>query len=251
MKTAALIMATLFFQGPPTKGGDGPPDMRVELPRDLRLMLLGVPSTQAARAAQTGLQEAVREYAAATAGERAVAANIQQATARLYFRLGKFDQAVASLVSQMRDQERIKGLEAYRTLGRELAVRAESLSRLSGDSAAPVIDEEEAPNATAPGELALEVKASITSIDETLTKIEQASKADAERKAQLDRDMGTIGQFVLHLRGTVEQIRDVSAKGAGEVQIETDRFVQDVQSIIDLIRERKRERQLRDRTDGR
>lgn len=250
MKTTATFASILLIQTSMAFAGDGQPDMRVELPRDLRLMLLGVPSTRDARAAQKSLQDALAEYDVARAAKDAGKAKLDQTTARIYFRLGKFDQSLATLTNQLRDQERIKGLEDYRTLARELAVRAESLGELSGDSAAPVVDEGDAvPDVpSGPVDLSQRVKSVVARIDETLEKIERASQSDADRKGQLDRDLGTVGQFVLHIRGTVDQIKDVSAKGAGDTQIEVDRFVKDVQGLIELIRERKREKPLRERS---
>ncbi len=254
MRTASLILTISLAWTATAFAGDGGQDMRVELPRDLRLMLLGVPSTRDARAAETNLREAIRDYETKMADKDAAKSGSDRAAAKLFFRLGKFDQTLTALTNQLREQERIKGMEDYRTMARELAVRSESLGGFGGDSAAPVVDDGDdaaVPQkpAAAAGDLTGELKSQLALIDETLDRIDQMTKLDQERKAQLDRDMGTLGQFVLHLKGTVEQIRDVSVRGAGEVKVDADRFVQDLQGVIDVIRERKRERLLRERTE--
>ena len=145
-----------------------PKDLGIELPRDVRILLLGVPSIQNAQAAESRLRAALEEYEQDVTAGAANSGRLEQDKARICFRLGKLDESLAALVSKMRELQRIKGLEDYHSLARELESRAEPLAIFSGDSPIPVVQEEaagEEANNIAATESVNQLKGSLTRID--------------------------------------------------------------------------------------
>jgi len=226
-----------------------PQDLKAELPRDIRIMLLGVPSIQGTLAAQENLRSAVQAYEDDLAREAIAANKLDQDKARVYFRLGQLDQNLAALVKSMRDQERIKGLEEYRDLARELELRSESLASLSGSSSSPTVSEDgDAPSAdsapSSPADFVKQVKTELARIDEVLRKVDLKAKPDEERRAQLEKDVGALGQFVFKMKNLAEGIRAAEA-GQGEVTVDTNEIVRGVQGLVESIRRLKQEREQR------
>jgi hypothetical protein len=260
MKTAVPMILVLFCYSI-SSAAQEPQDLRAELPRDIRIMLLGVPSIQGTLAAQENLRNAVREYEDDLAKEGIAANKLDQDKARVYFRLGQLDQNLAALVKTMRDQERIKGLEEYRDLARQLELRSESLASLCGTSTSPTVSEDgdvPAPESvpSTPADFVKQVKAELDQINEVLRKIDQKAKPDEERKAQLEKDVGALGQFVFKMKNLAEGIRAAEG-GQGEVTVDTNEIVRGVQGLIDSIKRLKQEREERslpeprDRTEPR
>lgn len=250
MKAAiSMILVLVGCTFPNVGAAQEPQDLKAELPRDIRIMLLGVPSIQGTLAAQENLRNAVREYEDDLAKEGIAANKLDQDKARVYFRLGQLDQNLSALVKAMRDQERIKGLEEYRDLARELELRSESLASLCGTSSSPLVSEDgDAPaveNApSSPADFVKQVKAELARIDESLRKIDQKAKPDEERKAQLEKDVGALGQFVFKMKNLAEGIR-AAETGQGEVTVDTNEIVRGVQGLIESIKRLKQEREER------
>jgi hypothetical protein len=254
MKTAISMIVVLVGCSISTLGAtQEPQDLKAELPRDIRIMLLGVPSIQGTVAAQDNLRNAVQAYEDDLAKGASAANKLDQDKARVYFRLGQVDQNLSALVKAMRDQERIKGLEEYRDLARELELRSESLASLSGSSSSPTVSEDgDAPAAetvpSSPADFVKLVKAEVAKIDEVLRKIDQKAKPDEERKAQLEKDVGALGQFVFKMKNLAEGIRAAEA-GQGEVTVDTNEIVRGVQGLVESIRRLKQEREDRSVTE--
>jgi hypothetical protein len=254
MKTAASIFLVLICCSISSSvAAQDPQDLKAELPRDIRIMLLGVPSIEGSVAALDNLRNAVQEYEDDLGREGIAASKLDQDKARVYFRLGQLDQNLSALVKAMRDQERIKGLEEYRDLARELELRSESLASLSGTSSSPTISEDgDAPPAAStpnsPAEFAKQVKAELAKIHDVLRKIDQKAKPDEERKAQLEKDVGALGQFVFKMKNLADGIR-AAESGQGEVTVDTNEIVRGVQGLVESIRRLKQEREQRNATE--
>jgi hypothetical protein len=223
-----------------------PADMRVDLPRDVRLVLFGVPSVQEARTAEQALIKGIDAYEQAQV-EKAGQAALEQARGRVCYRLGKFDQTLATLLAKLRELEHFNGLGHYRELARDLAVQAESLAAYCGDSAEPMVEEGDAveddageQRPPASDDPIKQLRADVAAIDRTLGQIEIAARPDAERKAQLDKELGGVGQFALQLKTFVDQIKNAPIEGR-EMVIDPTELIQGVQGLIDTLRERKRE----------
>jgi hypothetical protein len=230
-----------------------PKDLRAELPRDVRIILLGVPSVRNSRIAAENLRKAIDDLQANLAGENADRNKIEQDRFRVYFRLGQFDDALAVLKQSLRDQERIKGLEAYRDFARALELHSETLASFTGTSEAPTVSEDgdapvSNPMPSSPADLVKQLRNELVQIEELLARIEEKARPDEERKAQLEKDVGSLGQFVFQIRNLTEDIRAAEA-GHGTVRVDTSEIVRGVQGLIDVIRERKREREARPSID--
>jgi hypothetical protein len=251
MNSSVLICSlALMFPPAAAPAGQLPADMRVDLPRDVRLVLFGVPSIQEARTAEQALLKGIDAYEEAEQAKAGHAA-LEQARGRVCYRLGRFDQTLATLLSKLREMEHFNGLEHYRELARELAVQAESLAAYCGDSAEPMVDEGDAAEGDAAeqrppasGDPMKQLRAHVAEIDRTLEQIEIAARPDAERKAQLDKELGGVGQFALQLKAFVDQIKNAPIEGR-EMVIDPSELIQGVQGLIDTLRERKRQRELR------
>jgi hypothetical protein len=244
--TCALVGCIVAQSDTPAK------DIRAELPRDVRIVLLGVPSVKNARVAQENLGRALADLQAEL--ERpGPAGKTEQHKYRIFFRLGQLDDAMQSLAQLLRDQERIKGLESYRDFARALQLRSESLAGLSGVSEAPLVTEDDAlptsPQPASAPDLAKHLSSELAEIDRLLTQIELRAKPDEERKAQLEKDVGALGQFVFQIRNLTEDIRAAEA-GQGAVRIDTNDIVRSVQGLVDVIRDLKREKELKSSTSG-
>lgn len=222
-------------------------DSRFELPRDVRITLFGVPSIQQAKAVEEGLRDVLREYEADLARPEVDKAKLEQDKARLCFRLGKFDQSLAALLAKLREVERFKGSEEYQSLARELATRSDTLGEFCGDSPEPVVQEGDGNEAAPPKstDLTKQLKATLAQIDETLDKIELAAKPDEERKAQLEKEIGSIGQLGLQLKSMIDQLKTTPIGGA-EIAVDVNELIQGVQSLVDALRERSLEREPKD-----
>jgi hypothetical protein len=223
--------------------------MRAELPRDVRIVLLGVPSVRNSRIAAENLRKAIGELEADLAHEGADRNKIDQDRLRVFFRLGQLDDALAVLKQSLRDQERIKGLEEYRDFARALELQSETLAGFTGTSEAPLVAEDDdappsSPVPATPAELAKRLKLELVQIADILDQIERKAKPDEERKAQLESELGSLGQFVFQIRNFADNIRAAEA-GHGTIRVDTDEIVRGVQGLVDVIRERKRERELR------
>src|SRR5262249_55925190 len=92
-------------------------DLRAGLPRDVRIVLLGVPSVKNTRSSAENLARAVEQLEAGLASG-VDPARIDQDKSRVFFRLGQLDDAMSVLRQSLRDQEHIKGLEEYRDFAR-------------------------------------------------------------------------------------------------------------------------------------
>lgn len=251
MNTVTLLLSLFVGLGPDNPATARlPRDLRVELPRDLRIILFGVPSIKPVKAVEEGLRDALREYEQRLAGAKLDKAKLERDNARLCFRLGKFDQALAALLAKLREQERFKGLEEYRALARELAGRAEALGEFCGDSPQPVVQEgdgdETAP--PKPADLTKQLKAALDRIDATLGKIELAVTPDEQRAAELEKEISSIGQLGLQLKTLVDQLKAVATE-EGEIRIDVNEIIQGVQSVVDTLRERRLERERREQKD--
>jgi hypothetical protein len=245
--TTAYSLVVAFVLGAGTQSDNSAADVRAELPRDIRVILLGVPSVTNVRASAENLARAVADLDAELAGDTPASHRIDAARGRIFFRLGQMDEAMAGLKQALRDQERIKGLESYRDFARSLELHSETLAVVSGTSEAPAVSEDDSPVPTAapatPRELVRLLKSELEQIDELLTKIDQQAKPDADRKAQLERDMGALGQFVFQMRNMAEDIK--ADAGQGTRRVDTGEIVRGVQGLIDAIRDMKREKELK------
>lgn len=246
---ATLALAVSFACNSTAQADSPSKDMRAELPRDVRIVLLGVPSVKSARNAETHLRNSIALLQDELAKKSPVRTKLEQARAAVYFRLGQFDNALLTLRDALHDQERVKGLEEYGEFARAIELHSESLAALTGTSEAPTISEDgdgPAPAQTSsdPAEFAKQLDRELAAIDRLLDKIDQKSKPDAERKAQLEKDVGSLGQFVFQIRNLTEDIKAAEA-GEGTVRVDTGEIVRGVQGLIDVIRDIKRERELK------
>ena len=244
--TGCCIAVTFLFSVNAFVAADPPQDLRAELPRDVRIVLLGVPSVENIRTTEANLRQAIQGVQDELAKDSTSPTKIEAAKARLFFRLGQFDEAVAALAKSLHDQERIKGLEEYRDLARELQLHSESVANLSGTSEAPLVQEDDAPPAALapdnPRELVKQLKAQLDQFDDVLRRIEVKARPDADRKAQLEKEVGTLGQFVFQIKNLTADLKAAEA-GEREVRVDTGEIVRGVQGLIDVIREKKRERE--------
>ena len=251
MNTATLLLSLFVGFGPDKATTTQlPRELRVELPRDVRIVLFGVPSIKGVKALEEGLRDALREYEQDLARTELDKAKLDRDKAKLCFRLGKFDQSLGTLLTKIREQERFKGLEEYQRLARELAARSQTLGEFCGDSPEPVVQEGDA-DETAPAkptDLTKQLKATLAQIDETLGKIELAARPDEERAAQLEKEISSIGQFALQLRALVDQLKTVATDG-GEITVDVNDLIQGVQNLADTLRERRLERERREQKD--
>jgi hypothetical protein len=221
-------------------------DLRAELPRDVRIVLLGVPSVKNARTAWDNLSKALDDLDAEFA-EAGSPSRIEQLKLKLYFRMGQLDDSLASLTQTLREQEKIKGLESYRDFARALELHSQSFGGLAGTSDTPLVSEDDAPpsNPTPASatELAKQLRVQLNELDRLLVQIEHKAKPDQERKAQLEKDVGAVSQFVFQIRGLSEDIR--AAEAGQPVRVDSGEIVRGVQGLIDTIRELKREKELK------
>ena len=251
MNTVTLLLSIFVGLGPDNPATARlPRDLRVEVPRDVRIMLFGVASIKPVKAVEEGLRDALREYEADLARAELDRAKLQRALAKLCFRLGKFDQSLVALLTKLREQERFKGLEEYQALARELAVRAEAVGEFCGDSPQPVVQEGDGdePSPPKPTDLTKQLKAALQQIDETLGKIELAARPDEERAAQLEKEISSIGQLGLQLKTLVDQIKAVATE-EGEFRIDVNELIQGVQSLVDTLRERRLQRERKEQRE--
>jgi hypothetical protein len=242
MKTAPLLISLSLLAFNSAWGAEPPRDLKIELPRDARILVFGVPSVAGARAAGEGLRQALADYAAEKGkGE--------ETKAKIFFRLGRFDHTLSSLADKLREQQRIKGLEGYEDLARELDIESESLAMLAGVSAVPVIVEDgeagdAAQAADADANLAIQLRTQLARIDATLDKIEDEVKPDEERKVELEARVSELGQFVLHIKSFFEQVKGARDGELAEVTFDGREIAQGVQNLIDALREIREERSL-------
>jgi hypothetical protein len=129
-----------------------------------------------------------------------------------------------------------------------LQLHSESLAGLTGASDAPVVAEDDAPPSSSmplsAADLAKQLKTEMAELDRLFTQIELKAKPDEERKAQLEGDLGALGQFVFQIRNLTEEIR-AAEEGRGAVRVDTNEIVRGVQGLVDVIRDIKREKELK------
>jgi hypothetical protein len=140
-------------------------------------------------------------------------------------------------------------------LARELELRSESLASLCGSSSSPTVSEDgdatAAPSSpSSPAEFVKQVKLELAKIDEVLRRVDLKAKPDEERKAQLEKDVGALGQFVFKMKNLADGIR-AAESGQGEVTVDTNEIVRGVQGLVESIRRLKMEREQRRPTDPR
>lgn len=251
MNWVLTSLAALLAAGSACGAAEDPVrDLRAELPRDVRIVLLGVPSVKAALAAEENLRKATLNLESDLANESTAPARLDQDRARVFFRIGQLDETLAVLRRSLRDQERIKGLEEYRDLARSLDLHSEVLATLSGTSEAPLVQEDDDAGAagtgvTGPADLVRQLKVELPKMDQTLRRIEARARPDEERKMQLERDVGALGQFVFQIRNLTEDLRAAETSGRAEIRVDSGEIVRSVQGLIDGIRDIKREKERR------
>jgi hypothetical protein len=253
-QVAHLLAATLCCSLGGMQSQDQPADMRAELPRDLRIILLGVPSVRDARGAEQNVQKALRAMEDAIS-EEVSAVRMEKSRARVCFHLGQLDQALAALSRLMREVERVKGLEEYGTFARQLELKADSVRALCGASDAPVIVEDDELDSQesadfGPQDFVRRVNGELADIHAVLARVELKSQPDEERKAELERDFGGVGQFAFYIKNLVDKLK-VAEDQPVDVTIDSNEIMHGVQSIIAAVRNLKQQKASRPATEGR